>query len=113
MSNDRTTKIYGLSNKIYHFEIWFKESKFKDVGGVYMFSKIETTCDRKRPIRHVKLYIGETHSFKERLDNHEKWDEAIEHGVLLILLLPENDADRRKKVEKELIEKYNPILNDG
>ena len=112
MSNSPTTKIYGPSNKIYHFEIWFKESEFEDVGGVYIFSKIETSLGGKELIRHIHLYIGETNSFKERLDNHEKWDDAIEHGAQMILLLPENDADRRKKVEKDLIEEYNPILND-
>ncbi len=112
MSNNPTTEIYGPLNEIYHFEIWFKESEFEDVGGVYIFSKIETSFGRKAPVQHVHLYVGETHSFKERLDSHEKWDEAIEHGAQMILLFPENDVDRRKKVEKDLIEEYNPILND-
>ena len=111
MSNNPTTKIYGPSNEIYHFEIWFKESEFEDVGGVYIFSKIKTSLGGKELIQHVHLYIGETHSLKKRFDDHEKWDDAIEHGAEMILLLPENDADRRKKIEDDLIDKYNPILN--
>ena len=111
MSNNPTTKIYGPSNEIYHFEICFIESEFEDVGGVYIFSKIETSLGGKELIQHVHLYIGKTHSFKERLDDHEKWDDAINHGANMILLLPENDADRRKEIEHNLIEKYNPILN--
>ncbi|RKU29844.1 hypothetical protein C6499_07955, partial [Candidatus Poribacteria bacterium] len=111
MSNDPTTKVYGSSNEIYHFEIWFEESEFEDVGGVYIFSKIETSFGGKELIQHVHLYIGQTHSFKERLDSHEKWNDAIEHDVQMILLLRENDKDRRKKIEEDLIEKYNPILN--
>ena len=43
MSNNPTTEICGSSNKIYHFEICFEESDFENVGGVYIFSKIETS----------------------------------------------------------------------
>ena len=112
MSNYPTTEIYGPSNEIYRFEIWFERSEFEDVGGVYIFSKIKTSLGSKEIIQHVHLYIGETCSFKTRLDNHERWADALEHGVEMILLLPENNADRRAKIEDDLIDKYNPILND-
>ena len=111
MSYNPTTEIYGSSNEIYHFEICFRESEFEDVGGVYIFSKIDTSLGRKELIQHVHLYIGKTHSFKERLPEHERLSDAIDRGMSMILLLPEKDKDCRKKIEMDLIKKYKPILN--
>ena len=112
MSNNPTTEIYGSSNEIYHFEMCFRESEFENVGGVYIFSKIETSLGGKELIQHVHLYIGKTHSFKERLPGHEKWSDAINLGMNMILLLPKKDKDCRKKIESNLIKKYKPILNE-
>ena len=112
MPNSPTTEIYGSSNEIYHFEICFRESELEDVGGIYIFSKIDISLGRKELIQHVHLYIGQTHSFKERLPEHEKLSEAIDLGMNMILLLPEKDKDCRKKIETDLIKKYKPILNE-
>ena len=111
MSNNPTTEIYGSSNEIYLFEICFRESELEDVGGVYIFSKIDISLGRKELIQHVHLYIGKTHSFKERLPEHEKLSDAIDRDMNMILLLPEKDKDCRKKIETDLIKKYKPILN--
>lgn len=111
MSNSPTTEIYGSSNEIYHFEIRFIESAFEDVGGVYIFSKIDISFGRKKPIQHVHLYIGKTHSFKERLPEHEKLSDALDRGMETILLLRVKNEDCRKKIETDLIKKYKPILN--
>ena len=111
MSNNPTTEIRGFSNEIYHFEICFRESELEDVGGVYIFSKIDISLGGKEPIQRVHLYIGETRSFKERLPEHEKLSDAIDRGMDMILLLRKKDEDCRKKIESELIQKYKPILN--
>ena len=111
MSTNPTTKVSGPSNEIYEFEIWSLESDFEDEGGVYIFSKIETSLGGEELIQHVHLYIGETKSFKCRLDDHEKWNEALEEDVQMILILPENNEKRRGDIERDLISKYDPILN--
>ena len=58
------------------------------------------------------IYISAKHILLiERLDDHEKWDDAINHVCEYdYSFYPENDADRRKEIEHDLIEKYNPIL---
>lgn len=50
MSNSPTTEIYGSSNEIYHFEICFRESELEDVGGIYIFSKIDISLGGKELI---------------------------------------------------------------
>ena len=114
MSENQKTKVIGHSGKKYCFEIRSidrNDPEIEDVSGVYIFSKIEISFGNKETIRHDHLYIGETDSFRQRFEKHEKWADAIDKGMQFILILP-IDEDRRKSIERDLIKKHNPILND-
>ena len=91
---------HGLSGNPYVFTVYDLNTNWYDVGGVYIFAKIENR-------KWVPIYIGETHSFKERLvRSHEKWDCALRRGMTHIHALRIDDSRRRKAVERDLIDNY-------
>lgn len=91
----------------YLFSIHSPEETFPMEGGVYIFAcKSFNTFDT--------LYIGKTHCFFERLSSnkHEKWDAAIQMDLSHVLLHATDNEEERTKIERELIRKYPPYLND-
>ena len=96
----------GQSGREYKFEVYPRETTFKDVGGVYVFSK------RDSQKNHTLLYIGQTHSFEERrLAHHEKWECADPLGGNVICTHRENNETQRKAKERDLIDKHQPPCN--
>ena len=96
----------GQSGREYKFGVYPRETTFKDVGGVYVFSK------RDSQRNHTLLYIGQTHSFEERrLAHHEKWECADPLGGNVICTHLENNETQRKAKERDLIDKYQPPCN--
>ena len=59
------------------------------------------------------LYVGETGSFKNRLDlaNHETWPAAVKLGATHIHTLVEQGPIKRTLVEALLIQELKPPLN--
>ena len=92
----------GQSGKEYKFGVYPRDTNFKDVGGVYVFSKINDT----------PLYIGQTHSFEDRrLTHHEKWACADPLGGNVICTYRESNETQRKAKERDLIDAYQPPCN--
>jgi hypothetical protein len=60
----------------------------------------------------LPVYIGQADSLRERLPNHERWDDAIRAGASLVVAhtTPAGLMVRLAE-EKDLIEKWNPVLN--
>ena len=58
----------------YEFYVCEIKEKWKDVGGVYIFTGVKQG-------KWVPLYIGQTGSFRERIALHEQWDQAVPLGA--------------------------------
>ena len=102
--------IEGKWDNSYTFEVYDLDSVFLDDSGVYIFSKREPNEDGTGT--HTILYIGSTNSFKLRIHkSHKKWDEALDKGMNAISIYPIEEPHLRRKVERELIEEYQPPLN--
>ena len=94
----------------HEFEVYKPDTKWHDVGGVYIF-----TTQQPAGLGDIwrALYVGETESFKNRLDlsNHEKWESAVELGATHIHTLVEPGPIKRTLVEALLIQELKPPLN--
>lgn len=97
---------YGENGTPYEYRVYGLDSRWNDVPGNYIFAKMLSGV-------WYPLYIGETGSFKERLvESHEKWEEAIRHGMTHIHAHSGGQVyDTRRYEEWNLIRKHNPPLN--
>lgn len=84
----------------YAFEVYTTDTIFNAIGAVYLFSKRTVGSDGKGT--HTFLYIGQTHSLKERIPNHEKWLCVKSHGVNCICVHRDHDANSRLRKEIDL-----------
>lgn len=106
MAKLATVTFTGQSGTEYRFNVYPRDTTFKDVGGVYIFS------ERDSQKRHTILYIGQTHSFEERrLKYHEKWECADPLGGNVICTRQVDNAERRRRIERDLIDGHNPPCN--
>ena len=107
---------YTISDHIgwkYTFEVYRRQeitypkyARFENVAGVYLF--INRGANQHGPYRKI-LYIGETHSFRDRLtDRHEKWADARKKGFTHICVHP---TDNHKAIEGRLLLSHNTPLN--
>ena len=95
----------------YQFVVYDLKGPEYNAPGVYIFSK--GTPNAQGGNNHQFLYIGETHGLRERLNpHHEKWNEALNHGMNYISVYVPFPVESRSDIEKLLIQHYNPPLND-
>lgn len=80
---------------------------WNDVPGVYIFAGLDST----RGWWQAK-YIGRTNSFKDRIPNHEWWDEAQQMGATHVHARVVQGAAQQIDLEDALIRAYRPPLND-
>ena len=85
----------------YAFEVYTTDTVFNSVGAVYIFSK--RTIDSEGTGKHMFLYIGQTHSLKDRIPNHEKSNCARNYGINCICVHRDNDANSRLHKELDLL----------
>lgn len=81
-------------------------TNWNDVAGVYIFAKIDTKTGK-----WTALYIGQASSFKDRLSNHERWDEAVRLGATHVHILGVQLQANRDSIEQSLIVLCQPPLN--
>ncbi|MDE0260278.1 MAG: hypothetical protein OXR82_18070 [Gammaproteobacteria bacterium] len=98
-----TSKVRWLT---YEFGVYDSGTSWRDIGGLYIFTG---KTDGKT---WEALYIGQTSSFKDRLPGHPKWSDAVLLGATHIHAKTVTNEKTREKVEQELIEAYQPPLND-
>lgn len=97
----------GVSRRSYRFQSFTIQAVWNQIGGVYVFCRApRTLLDGWRP-----LYIGQTHSFQERLSRHEQWPSASMLGADTVLAIVADRADLRDFIEADLIAAYQPRLN--
>lgn len=58
------------------------------------------------------LYCGEAENARDRLPNHERWPDAIRAGMTMVVgHATPGGVQARKAEERDLIVKWNPVLN--
>lgn len=110
MSKIEDFAFYGASQSQYIFQVYPIGTEFKDIGGVYIFTRRE--INSRGEITHNLLYIGKSNSLPRRLTRlHHKWDAVLRnHGNCVCVYSASNDSDRNR-IENDLIRKYQPPLN--
>jgi len=78
---------------------------WNDVPGIYVFAVHDGLYG------WGPLYIGQASSLKDRLSSHERWDEAARRGAVHIHAKLVRSATNRDRVERDLIQKYQPPMN--
>jgi excinuclease UvrABC nuclease subunit len=89
----------------YGFDVYAPNTKWNDVPGIYIFAGPNASG------RWRAYYIGQAASFKDRLADHENWNEAVRLGATHIHARVVQQQASRDTIEAELIEAYQPALN--
>lgn len=87
------------------FGVYHHSSGWNDVSGIYMF------CRQEHDGSYTPVYIGQAASLKDRLPQHEQWNRAVQKGASTVHAAVVPSQDDRDAFEKELIQQYQPILN--
>lgn len=99
----------GESGKEYSFEIYSLDNDFKEVGGIYMFTKRTKSGDN---YSHYNKYIGKTNDLSTRFDNHHK-EECIENNKAnCICIMLVDSEDDRTEIETDLLLGNNTTCNE-
>jgi hypothetical protein len=105
MSSLGTINLTGKSGTQYAFNIYERSQKFKDVGAIYVMSKINSA------LRYSLIYIGETGDLSIRPLNHHRTACFDKNGADKLLIRVENDAKTRLSIETDLIRSYDTPCN--
>ena len=101
---------YGASGKQYIFQVYPIGTEFKDIGGVYIFTRRE--INSRGDVTHNLLYIGRTNSLPGRLTRlHHKWEAVLRNRGNCVCIYSELNDRERNRIENDLIQKYLPPLN--
>lgn len=112
MSQLGTRNVAGESGTKYKFNIYTTTHSFPDSAGVYIFTKRTKKNDH---YSYRYLYVGETSSFEDRItSSHSKWNDAKKKGMNCIFIhrMSGSTKSSRQEVEEDIIERWNPSLND-
>jgi hypothetical protein len=86
---------HGKSGTPYPFRLYSLDTRFKAIGGIYIF-----LCGQ------TPVYCGQTGDLSTRFDGHHKAAEISLHRADCIGVLVEEDEDRRLAIERDLLENY-------
>jgi hypothetical protein len=85
--------------------VFAPNTAWNPVGGIYIFAKPLNASQWQA------LYIGQTDNFQSRLSGHPQWNPAARLGATHIHALAVPLAANRLKLERLLVEKCQPQLN--
>ena len=109
MSKIEDFAFYGASGHQYIFQVYPLGTEFKDIGGVYIFTRRE--INSQDSVTHNLLYIGRSISLPRRLMKHDKWNAVLRNGGNCVCVYSEPNDKDRNRIESDLISKYLPPLN--
>jgi excinuclease UvrABC nuclease subunit len=91
----------------YNFYVFTDRTNWNESPGVYIF------CGLTAQNQWEAYYIGKTENFADRLPNHDRWKEAVaQFGATHIHAIVVNRAADRAAIEEELIQRFQPPMND-
>lgn len=89
----------------HEFEVCTPGGEWNDVPGVYIFTGVNSKG------LWQALYIGKADSFKNRLADHERWEEARKLGATHVHAKVVRPIAEREALEALLIGRCQPPLN--
>jgi hypothetical protein len=98
--------LFTASGRSLAFEPFSFYGNWNKVGGLYAFAYFDPVLNRW-PI----LYIGKAKCLHTRMNNHERWQEAVDLGATHVLACVLGPESVREVWERELTEHYCPVLN--
>lgn len=107
-------KIYFESpfGEVLVFKAYDYATDWNKVGGIYMLCQFSKSHLSNELSVFYPLYIGKTHSLKERLvPGYENWEKSARIGATKALILIEESETRRRFLEASLINYFDPIIN--
>ena len=104
MSNQPDVYWPGKSGQEYGYWISSIGSSYRDEPGNYIFAKLVNGYWKP-------VYIGQTNSLANRLNNHPKEQCAIQNGATHIHAHTTPNEQSRKSEEIDLIENFDPVCN--
>ena len=102
---------YGTAKWLnYSFGVYPYDVDWHATPGLYVFAARGEGLVGSRQWR--ALYVGQTHSFADRIPTHEKWQAGVRLGAAHVHARREDDEETRELIERELIQEYQPPLNE-
>ncbi len=96
----------GQSGKEYPYEIFPIDASFRPLPANYIYAK------QSEDGNWVPLFIAQTRDIKQRLEGHEKLQEAMEQGATHIHVhLSTTGQAARCTEEQDLIHLWQPVCN--
>ena len=83
---------------------------WRAVPGLYVFAGL--VKDSQGTLLWRALYVGRTQDFSTRIPTHEKWSAAKRLGATHVHARVEPNSYLRVQLEADLIEYYQPPLNE-
>lgn len=97
----------GASGAEYQYEVYPIESEFRPLPGNYLYA------GKSEDGQWVPLYIAQTRDMHQRLEGHEKLQDAIEHGATHIHMHYSSAGQAaRCTEERDLIRYWQPACNE-
>jgi hypothetical protein len=96
----------GASGRLYRFHVLRAQAPTLPEPALYAFAR-----PGPGPRGWTPLFLSRTGNLADRLDGHERWEEARRLGATHILALFEPDREARGAAETDLIEALRPALN--
>lgn len=105
-----TYTISGASGKQYTLDTYTKDTTFKDISAVYIFTKRYKGSQDK--YFQDALYIGESAELGTRIANHEKWPCVNRNGCTHISIMQISGETARENAETDLRNGNTTPCND-
>jgi hypothetical protein len=105
-----TVTFTGASGKSYKFNVYSWDTSFNAVAGVYAITK--RYKDSGGGYKHKVVYVGETGDLSGRFDAHHKADCFERENANCKCTYREDTESTRQRIERDLIEEYDPECND-
>ncbi len=109
MSKLGSLSLTGASGAEYEFNVYSFGTEFNSISSVYYISK--RTVGQDGTGSHLKIYIGETEDIVDRFSQHHKQKCFENHGANCISVHQEKNEQRRREIEQDLIDAYDPPCN--
>ncbi len=90
----------GKSGIKYKFYIYTLDTSFKEVGGIYIFTKRSKSNEG---YLHSNIYIGKTNDLSSRLENHHKKECINKHKANCICVMQIDNENKRTEIETDLL----------
>lgn len=98
----------GASGKLYRFHVLRAGAPTLSEPALYAFARPSPGLGARA---WTPLFLSRTGNLADRLDGHERWDEAQRMGATDVLALFEPDRDSRAFAETDLLDALRPALN--